>query len=388
MYIEHMLTPNPMRYPDANYDRFVNATEAVLGDYNQGEGPNNETTLLVADGIQKVVRDSLHYPEKADHWLSGYGSDGLQTMVDDAQTNCIGYTMAGSEAMSRAGIKHYVVYGQEHFFLFVPATVDGKARIYNRDMLLPEFNGDVTDSLRFGTPETISQALEADPHRQHNIALNTAIFATWLQCTTRELASSYKQLWGRRDANTDIHNTYYELDGLDPGKQLNRRRFNERFNWIVSVYQPEAGRDVMTHYSGLMHAVAIGNVTLGLEHMRALAGKYPENNGRAKHVTIRRFIGQICMSEAHQAATDEIIDAYCSSIRTGDPRVLSLRADLNRQKADMTGDPTAAAQAIKAYQAASDASRITGFKRALTGKSLKVTNKLATISTTSDVSGV
>lgn len=366
MYASQMLTPNQIRFAGQPAEPLLAAAgTAEAPTYIELAPDRREAEHQVAEHVQDIVRRSLHYPRESSEWLVSPHTPVLEAMGEYGQTTCYGYAYLGSELLSLAGINHYVAYGNGHWFLLQTDPSDSGKSLYMRDMLKPEFNGDVTSALRRNTPERIVAGLATDPGRQQNVILDTRVIGERLGMTTDQMAFEYPAFWGKSGDSWGVRETIV-------GNTANRRRFKERFNWVLSIYTPETGRKVLEHYDGFVTAVNVGALAVALQHTAELDGIFPDNDSRSKHLKIRSFVGKLCVDETYRGQVEPVIEAYCTSSRTGDARVQALRASLYRQVSELTGSRAAANLAAAAYRVASQQTRLPGFKATYSSKSDRI----------------
>jgi hypothetical protein len=349
MYIESLSTPNAIRYPDQPREPLVEAAGLnEAADYIGRAACSQAATLEVADRIQKHVGRALQYPKSITDYLGDPSATTLESLREYQQTNCIGYTIVGSEAFSQAGINHYIAYANRHFFTVIPTTDEQgeQTGLRSVDMLSPNLNQDLSDVIRYGSPQSIARDLNADPQRHCAVMLDTAALAAKVGKNVETLTAEANSWLSMRSRSF----------GADPRTDSQASYFSQ-YSCVMSLYTAETGRDVIEHYVSFQKAVAVGDVAVALSQLSQLRSRYPENDCRAKHSDIRSLIGQLCIEQPQ--AVEMAVDDYCSSLRTNDPRAIALRADLFRKAAIITRDPRTAAVAAQLYSQAGDQTRST-----------------------------
>lgn len=344
MYIETITTPNPDRYPEAEHESFMAAAGINEAADYIAEAPDQQAAILsVADYIQEQVGRSLHYVDNANQSHGqGTGMDSLETLATYQEANCAGYTIAGSEAMSAVGINHYVAYANGHFFLVVPFQSTGSERLAVYDFLSPHLNADITKAISYGDPSSIKKGLAEDPNRHQAVMLDTTVFARAAGKNIEDLQSRHAWLARQRSSAGNVQ--YGSND---------QRAYFAEHRVVASLYTGEAGREVIQQYIRFHQAIVLGNTAVALEELNGMRGRYPENDCRDQHTAIRALIGKVCLDPELQYEATAVIDNYCSSFKTTDPRASALRGDLLRNVARMTGDHEAAQAAAESYDEAS-----------------------------------
>jgi hypothetical protein len=209
--------------------------------------------------------------------------------------------------------------------------------------------------------------LEQDPESHEAVRFDTTIFASALGQPMERLASKYP--WMNAGKRNDI------LRGsVDTTSQ-----YHAQYMCIMSVYTAETGQQVMENYVRFRHAVRQGEFEVAISALSELAGRYPENDVRASHSDIRTLVGRVCVMEQLRERVHTLINDYCSSLRTDDPRAKALRADLLRRVAIIAQDPAAALQAAASYAAASrgTSAALPNISRTYSHKSTKLHNLAA-----------
>jgi hypothetical protein len=363
MYIEQLTTPNPIRYPNEPTMPLIDAcgladAENIRHRITSTTDPW-QATIEIIESLRGPIRRSLRYPETEEDW----GDDPTQSALDllvqpGQQTNCYGYTMIGSEALSCAGIEHYIIYGRGHGALFVPQRSTYDSRMHMVDFLFSEFNADITNDLAYSLqgrppkgarhiPARLESALTDEPKYQQNIILHSDTIAANMGKKPEELAEAWPYFWG------DPKGNQYD-ESRDSISTATDRRKQRQLQWILSVYTPQTGRSMLEKLAKFEVALGAGETALAATQIIALDGIYPENDCRYSHPEIKALIGKMCLAADYDPDTTySTIEAYCNSIRTGDPRVFGLKGDLYRRIANVkTDDKEAVARAFKAYAAA------------------------------------
>lgn len=321
-HIGNIVTPHPTNNSEMPSQPFFDAAHI----FDATARDNEPEIMAFADNVEAQLAASLRplRPSRSKPPLV----DSLQTMMLEQYADNLGYTVAHSEALALGGINHYVGYADRRFFVALTyRSATGEDRLDARDVLNQSFGGDISDDIyqtmsgtRRATAEDIKNGFADQPNQHQNVILNT-------------------------DA---------------------ARR--QRFARIVGLYPHKLGRDMLEHYASLEFALKTDNITLAIDQALALNGRFPENDSRVKHPLARALIGKVCLSQGYSDQIDQLIDSYCSSIRTGSPSILGLRGDLFRIAAQKTGDRAAALRAIDYYEEAINLSRWEGFKAASLGK--------------------
>lgn len=365
MYIETLSTPNPILYPGQPAEAFVEAAGLAEAPGFIGNAPDKQAAVLeVARHIQDITAHTLHYPKTSGDYLSSPSATALESMVEHQQTSCIGFTMAGSEAFSRAGIGHFIAYANKHFFIIVPQTDEatGAVTLYSFDMLSPRLNQNLNRTIRHGTAAGIVREIADHPERQFPVMLDTSALAANVRQNVEELTNINPWL----SIRDDNYNSSRKTD--DPAA------YKAQYSCVMAVYAAETGREVIGHYVKFRQAVALGNTAIALQHLEKLQGRYPENDCRATHSDIRDLVGKLCVEGGSREKVAGAVEQYCSSLRTDDPRAMVLKADLLRKAAVITKDPAPAREAAALYGQASvrTSPRLPRLRRTYHNKSQKM----------------
>jgi hypothetical protein len=255
-----------------------------------------------------------------------------------------------SGQLSEQGVDHTILYANTNWWLATMNTDPGKDRslLVARNFLTRPIV-DITDHVALdmknrpaGRLDIIGQLranLEAVPDRQQNLVIDMGSIAL------------------HEGVPLQI------IDSFTPETEKAARNSSSR--WIASMYTPETGRDTLLHFAGFRNALAAGSLALAASEICTLEGRVPENDCRRGHEEIRHLITRMCQQQGEPARGLATLaaDAYCDSMRTGDPRVEVLRGALYHSIARETGNIAAARQAEKSSAIASRGTQLDGFPR-------------------------
>jgi hypothetical protein len=298
------------------------------------------------DCIQANVRASLRFPQDEFN-IHPRAVTSLESAKMSQVTDCLGYTMVGSECLTLAEEAigpHYVFFANGHAATAIVAKdTAAQQRLYFRDFLTPAFNKDVTPAI--DQPVTTITRQAHDPEHPRGVMRFDAHIFTTATATMEEIA--FRQPW------------------LFIGNQnsMQSRRWgddtSQRFTLIASLYPAEVGRKVIEDYAHFNYAVTIGDSAAALLRLHNLRGLYPEIDGRAGHHEIKRLVGQLALDGKAEDATNAISDYTASFYRTRDPRLEALGANLVAVVATGINDAGLAAQAVCTYERAANRSQHT-----------------------------
>jgi len=343
MYAESLITPNPIRYPDAATEPLTAACGLdEAREYIESAPDRTEATLSVISHIEERVGKSLHFSsDAATYRANGAPATVLESMRHSQITSCIGYTMVGSECLDIAGIEHYVAYVNTHFMLLAPLQTSEGLRIRSVDMLSPYLDHDITEAVLTAGPDEIASRLAADPTHSFPVMLSTTTYAAHAGTNIETL--SHDEPWLAS----------YRRNALGPSYTDDLGRYERLFSGVMNIYTAAAGREVIEQYASFQRAVTISDIDLAVSSLRGLRARYPEIDCRAPHSEIRSLVGKLCLSPDRKSEATSVIDDYCDGMRTVDARAAELRADLLRRIAELTADADAAEAASVCYDDAS-----------------------------------
>lgn len=329
MYIDNLRTP----HQSVSGTDGTRPLAVAIGPEPLSAFPPTERLQRAAAVLLHVGR-ALRFPDREYAKNFGPNENTLDTLRLQV-TNCIGYTIVGSEALRDT---HYVVYANQHGFL---GANDEKDRLHSLDALSPHLNGDISASTDLDTQQindTIAQ------HGRAVVMVDARVFA--------RQGYSY-------DVLVDKHPWLSAGNqGLDRAYTKSRDRIGRDNILVMSIYDGPTGRQVLESYVKFKHELASGRPLVAAYHLNQMSGLYPEVDARAKHSEIKTLVGRLCkigeFSIAQQAVTD-----YCSGFEhvSDDPRLRALKAELLAKIANTSGDDIIAREAATLYEVAAKTSR-------------------------------
>ena len=351
MYIENIVTPHPLYgdYGVATHNPgevetvpFLEAAgieEAKL--YLAATDDYDTAAREITDHVESVVHGSLRIADSKVQPKGG--GDLFETMRREQITNCIGYTSLGSEALSEAGVDHYVTYINGHWLL--ARLSDNNNRLWLADMQLPKFSREVTALVSRGGPGSI--ASQVDKYGRGLAKLDTLGLMALIGQTAEKLEGDHPWLTAKKTTLVPNHNMTDRDERHDA--HLN--------SLVMSLYAPELGRRIMQHYVNFRAAIDVNNLSTATGHLTHMRGFYPEVDARADHAEIKSLVKKLCALGEFEHAQSSVDDYTASFNLTQDSRLKELEGDLLRIISKHSHDPDIAAQSHAAYQEAVSRSR-------------------------------
>jgi len=351
MYIESIVTPHPV-YGDSGVaahnpghiktEPFAEAAGIQEArQYLAATDDYDTAAWEVTDHVESVVRESLRI---ADNKVLPKGGGGLfETMCREQITNCIGYTSLGSEALSEAGVSHYVTYINGHWLL--SRLSDDNNRLWFTDMQLPKFSREVTSLVSRGGPDSI--ASQVDKYSHGVAKLDTLGLMALVGQTAEKLEYDHPWLTAKKNTLVPNHNV----------ADRNGRHDAHLNSLVMSLYAPEVGRSIMQDYVQFHGAVDDNNLAMATEHLANMRGLYPEVDARADHAEIKSLVKKLCALGEFKQAKGSVDDYTASFNLTHDSRLKELEGDLLRIISKHSQDPGIAVLSHTAYREAVSRSR-------------------------------
>ncbi|MGI9028248.1 MAG: hypothetical protein ACR2FM_05430 [Candidatus Saccharimonadales bacterium] len=296
--------------------------------------------IMYAAQIQEKVRANLRFEPDS----------SIDDIEQTGKTNCVGYTLKGSEQLEQADIQHYVGFINGHATLLVPTSQD----IWLLDMLSPELNQPLRNVLTLYGQASENRSMA----RLNSVQL--------LQQTDLDWESGFdKHPWLRAmQVCTQIS-----------GRDSDYDRTERSYSLIASLFKPEFGRNLIYQYAKFNEAYDACNLLAASNAITNMAGYYPDIDMRgdsAKKVksVVRRLAIAGQFSEA-----DAVTDAFFSSFSVSqDSRVGEYKADCLRYIAQHSGQKTLAKRALELYQSAKK--NPNSFNKSISAK-IEICNTLA-----------
>lgn len=286
-------------------------------------------TLLAASYAQQIVRRALVYAERSPY----------QSFETTQETTCIGYTVAGSEALEALTIRHWVGFANGHGFLMVPH----KERIWLFDMLSPELNGEVSDNISRGTMQSIEQDITTTGRAA--VVFHSETIGQQTGKSRETLEEKYPWL-------TTEQRTSFKLR-MHPGmsEEDERSRVYRNQKLILALFDPAKGRDVLRAYAEFHEALDSGKHMRATQRLKNLAGQYPDLDARGSAFKDVKRLVRVLTASGHGDQAKAVIGDFFSSFSfSGDTRLTESRGDCLRIIAKTCGDSDAAAEALTCYQ--------------------------------------
>lgn len=347
MYHESLITPHPQLQPNATPERFVDIAgladiPAYLRDAARyGEATYNRATVSAAEHIQWTIRNSLYFQRGIIAPASS--GEGTQTTLDTLEqeqvTNCLGFTIAGSEALEAVGIPHVVAYANGHVFSALVLERQGRPYLQLADMLSPELNQDLSATLRSNNASGILSQTQDPLHPRGVAKIDTTILAANLNTTVENLS---QHPWLSYDtSNKTPYVGWHEETGLKNRHQI-----------VMSAYAPRIGRQVLSQYVDLQAAIAQQDSYRATAVLVGLHGLLPDIDARSGHREIRQTVA-LLQSEGRHTTAARAVKAYCASFyRTRDARISELEGSLLHAIGETAEAPHVVAKACVAYERA------------------------------------
>ena len=259
---------------------------------------------------QKQAREGLWYDRKSP----------IDQLDVSGRTNCIGYTIKGSEALERESVEHYVGVLNGHATTVAPLAAENGTRLWLVDMLSPELNSDISEAIEYSSSP--------------------------LEGISSELAVNGRVLM------------IVEGGGIGPGSHYSRDKLIEKHPWlqieesniwsslnsfsrsqklILTLFEPIIGREVIYHYAKFLES-AEDKPEQAAESLKLLAGVYPDIDIRGSSP---KLVKSVVRRLAHGGKVDEAVAAvgyfFDSFGPSTDTRVAEYKADCLRAIAKVRG---------------------------------------------------
>jgi hypothetical protein len=304
--------PESGRSEYANFNSIAAAVDHVKGGFPEKNDRSAEQTLVLAESVQDLITQSLRFDKEAE----------LSDITENQATTCVGYTIAGSEALESAEVDHYVAFMNGHANLFIPLESDNETKVWMLDMLCQDLSQDVSDNFML-------YKHDEDAERSYG-TLRTNAFNS------------------EKFRNEEIHKQYpwvalkdYEDYRLEPGS--NRRL-------IVTLAEPALGREDVKKYAEFREAFDKNDLESASQALLDISGRFPDIDIRSCSVKrVNSLVKKLAYS-GHIDEAREVTVAFYDSFVGSDSRVLEKRADCIKEIAKASGRPEFAKKAVSLYE--------------------------------------
>lgn len=370
MYTEKLFTPHPNKLQDGqeatplheavDYDQIQQYLGHVA--FHDDGMELRQAQIQSAEEIALHVGKALWFPERRNK--SG-SSDFVDMQLDDSLplryiaekqvADCFGYSIATSECLDKAGIKHWIGFANGHATLVMPNTENNG--LYLLDALTPALNQDMRGASGIA-PSGVHKQIEQFSRG-----------ATWLN--TRQVAVSSKQ----DTLEAFEKNPWLSFSKSASSISSDHKGADKRV--IMSIFEPHTGRQALEAYKDFDTYIAMDEYKHAAYILSEIPGLFPEIDLRRPQRDIRRLAGGLS-SEGHTAiAKQAVADYFSSFVLSNDSRVWQAKGDCLRRIAKYGQDESAAKAAVAAYEKASRMPK--SHHKTIAGKQKKANELLAAL---------
>ena len=265
--------------------------------------------------VQDFVYQTLTYQQKSD-------LDRLDLPESVRRTNCIGFSLVGSEWLEHAGVEHYLAVANGHATTLVVDESNQGTNIWLMDMLSPRLNQKLSGVI---SPED----LEETEHKPGEPP-----------------ARSVLAIYGDRIAS---HASYPKDLGLDaiymrhPWLLVNNSTSNPKTKLVWSIYHPDAAKEVFPAYAKFHDATVNEkpddyDLDSAADAVIELGGSFPDVDIRGDSPkTVKTIVKKLAIAGDVERAEAVIKSFYSSFGFSKDTRVAEYQADCLRAVAKFSG---------------------------------------------------
>lgn len=301
--------PEHSRADYADFTTVEDAVDYVAAGFPDPEFRTQAQIVALTDKVQDIVGQSL--------WFEG--SSSVEDTIRNQSATCVGYAIAGSEALEQAGIKHNIAFVNGHSTIFTPYDQDDGSKIRLVDMLTPDLTQDISDKF------VLYQHTAKDGDRGRSFGV----------LNTRHLknASPAKNPW--------LEVKEYNDARLEPAS-------NKRL--IVTLFTPEDGREVVANYACFKRAAENEQYKLATDALLELDGVFPDIDIRGESPKLVLNIVKKLSRDGRIDEAREVTRSFYDSFIGNDTRLYEKRADCVQEIAKISKKPEFAKRALELYR--------------------------------------
>jgi hypothetical protein len=363
MYIEQLATPHPHQANEAHPARpFLDAVgiedmaqtiqdARALGDQAYAQAVHEVAPVLCDAVSNSLTFRSIEKERPA-------GTTVFDTLKNEQVTNCYGFTAVTSEALSLAGIEHWIAFAGNHAFTAVPLKPGGKKReLYMADGYCPELNGNFAAALMRHTVPEMATQMNHPAQPRGRALLDVQRFANLRGYHT---VTEFMQ----------DNRLFFSFKAPSPYRQDERAlvETEKHPRVVMSTFHPAAGTLALQQAARFVQAAKEGKAAVAADALDSIPGMYPQIDAHAPHTEIREVVTALCeqrsFARARRAARN-----YCQSFSVSqDPRLAELEGDLWLIVASYKPDTRIAGRAQALYRSAAERARYAWARTALNKK--------------------
>lgn len=337
MYTEQLYTPHPERakglppvpFEDAlQLDVISEELNSLIGDPKYGD-----TVLKHAETITQTVHRTLSFRSRVD-------DDRLLTpenLADGQASNCYGYTVLLSEALEKAGIRHFIGFANSHALAIVAPTEESEPWVF--DALTPQFNAPLGRAVDRGAVNKATSDIQKYGRGAVKFYSRTFVQQSKFNKPFHEIAERNQWLSTAKVSQSSERN-YDESDFRTQSRQV----------LFMSLFEPQTGREALVAHKAMSHALSEGKRADAYRAFKRLKRYYPELDIRNAPEEITHLVHELgtagCVGMAKRVV-DESMESFAIS---NDPRFKIWQADLYRRLGNRKAHPHLIREAIKIYE--------------------------------------
>lgn len=302
------------------------------------EGVEYSSVPDAADQISRLVKRSIQFQPK---WTA-YRGIRDEDFGTDARSDCYGFALATSEALSHIEVPHYVGYANGHVLTFVH---DDDRSLWIIDGLSPCLNSNITSAvLHFDLEKARAQTEETG---RSVFRIDSSILSNSVKLRTNFEELSSKNPWLTKQSSI-----------IRDERTITEKNLLRIRTIIVTTMLPEVGRRAVRAMRNAHASILAGDMDTAYVEITSISGLFPEVDSRNKLPEIRQLIGALAVQgdiDKALAVAKAISDSRTPDIST-DIRLRTWHGDALRTIGRIAANPAILHQALDAYTAIDTAS--------------------------------